>query len=214
MNAKSELSLVLFLIVLTIGSFFVVHDQFAPVPAMPERVAEIFAQQPEVFVLGSRTQTEGCQVNGPLPDPECTPGSVFPDAGLEKICVSGYSKTVRSVSTSLKKKVYAAYGIPYPPPRGSYEADHLIPLAIGGNNDIANLFPESGEPRPGFREKDVVEVYLRDAVCAGQIGLAAAQVQVAKDWLSIYEGLTPAERRRISEKYRNTWAGQPDFGDN
>jgi len=208
MNAKSELSLVLFLIVLTIGSFFVVHDQFAPVPAMPERVAEIFAQQPEVFVLGSRTQTEGCQVNGPLPDPECTPGSVFPDAGLEKICVSGYSKTVRSVSTSLKKKVYAAYGIPYPPPRGSYEADHLIPLAIGGNNDIANLFPESGNTTPGFREKDIVENYLRGEVCDGRVSLKSAQMQIAENWLAVYDKLTPSDISRIKNMFKNSY-GSP-----
>ncbi len=212
MNSKSELSLVLFLIALAVGSFFAVQDQSGLV--VPDRLAAVFANQPAILRLEARTQTEGCQISGPLPDPECTPGAVFPEATLEKICVSGYSKTVRKVSTSLKRKVYAAYGVPYPQPRGSYEADHLIPLAIGGNNDIANLFPESGDPRPGFKEKDVVEVYLRDAVCAGQIELAAAQVQVANDWLSIYESLTPAERRRISEKYRNTWAGEPDFGDN
>ena len=211
MNTKQELSLVLFLIALAVGSFFAVQDQAGL--EVPDRLAALFAQQPEVLRLEARSQNESCQINGPLPDPECTPGAVFHEATLETICVSGYSKTVRKVSDSLKKKVYESYGIPYPQPRGSYEADHLIPLAIGGNNDIANLFPESGEPRPGFREKDVVEVYLRDVVCAGQIGLAAAQFQVARDWLSIYESLTPAERRRISEKYRNTWAGEPDFGD-
>lgn len=211
MNSKSEFSLILFLIALAIGSFFAVGDRAGT--EVPDRLATLFAQQPATLALDARTQIQDCYVNGPLPDPECTPGAVFQEATLEKICVSGYSKTVRNVSASLKKKVYESYGIPYPQPRGSYEADHLIPLAIGGNNDIANLFPESGEPRPGFREKDVVEVYLRDAVCAGQIGLAAAQFQVARDWISIYESLTPAERRRISEKYRNTWAGEPDFGD-
>src|SRR3989344_1203491 len=189
MNTKQELSLVLFLIALAVGSFFAVQDQAGP--EVPDRLAALFAQQPEVLRLEARTQTANCQINGPLPDPECTPGAVFPEATLEKICVSGYSKTVRNVSAPLKKKVYESYGIPYPQPRGSYEADHLIPLAIGGNNDIANLFPEAGEPRPGFREKDVVEVYLRDAVCGGIIGLAEAQFLVATDWVSIYDAMTP-----------------------
>jgi hypothetical protein len=30
-------------------------------------------------------------------------------------------------------------------PRGAYEVDHLIPLELGGDNVIANLWPEAAE---------------------------------------------------------------------
>jgi hypothetical protein len=77
-------------------------------------------------------KVQGCVINGSLPDPACTPGAIFPNVTTEQTCVSGYTKTVRNVSTSLKKKVYQEYGIAYPPPFGTYEADHFIPLTLGG----------------------------------------------------------------------------------
>jgi hypothetical protein len=152
--------------------------------------------------LGARTKETDCQVRGPLPDPDCTPGAVFAEATPDIICVSGYTKTVRDVSVSLKKKVYTEYGLAYPQARGTYEADHLIPLELGGNNDIANLFPEVDEPRPGYHEKDLVENYLNHEVCAGRLSLAAAQQQVAKDWTVVYHGLTPDQITELLEEIK------------
>src|SRR6185369_8516238 len=110
--------------------------------------------------LDPMTKSSDCHVDGSLPDHACSPGAVFDTATREIICVAGYTKTVRSVSTSVKKKIYAEYGITYPVPFGSYEVDHLIPLELGGSNDKANLFPEAADPAPGFKEKDLVENYL------------------------------------------------------
>ena len=152
-----------------------------------------------------RSKTTGCVISGPLPDRACTPGSVFAGATVEKICVSGYSKSVRSVSTKLRKQLFAAYGVAYPPASGAYELDHLIPLALGGDNTAANLFPEAAKPSPGFKEKDVVEVYLQEQVCAGKIDLATAQRQVAADWTAIYKVLDKSDVSRIKQKY-TSWA--------
>ena len=157
------------------------------------------------LALDARTKESPCQINGPLPDHACTPGAVFPNATAEQICVSGYTKTVRNVPISLKKKIYRDYDIAYPPPTGSYEADHLIPLELGGNNDIANLFPEAAQPVPGFHEKDIVENYLHQKVCADRIGLAPAQVQIANDWLAVYNTLTPDQIRQLKAQFSN-WA--------
>ncbi len=159
----------------------------------------------EKGAIPAQSKTSECVVAGALPDRACTPGSVFADATLEKICVSGYSKSVRSVSTKLRKQLFFSYGIAYPPASGAYELDHLIPLAIGGDNSAANLFPEAAEPRPGFKEKDVVEVYLQEQVCAGRIALAAAQKQVAADWTAIYNVLDKSDISRIKQKYAS-WA--------
>ena len=135
---------------------------------------------------GHRTKTSGCVVRGPLPDPACTPGDIFPDATKDKICVSGYSSSVRDVPTSVKNAVYAAYGITHHSP-GEYEVDHFVSLELGGSNDISNLFPEAAAPKPGFHEKDKVENYLHDQVCKGNLTLAEAQRQIATNWVAIYD---------------------------
>lgn len=159
-------------------------------------------KSPQEFVNVAPSATS-CQVQGALPDLNCTPGAIFNDVTIEKICVPGYSKSVRSVSSELRRRLYEQYQISYPQPRGSYEADHLIPLALGGSNDLANLWPEAAAPVPGFKEKDVVEIYLHDEVCAGRVDLTNAQQQIAENWLSIYLNLNLDAIKAIKAKYRN-----------
>jgi len=166
---------------------------------------ELLSWNGEVLIIHARAKESACQVQGSLPDAECTPGAIFQNATTQDICVPGYTKTVRSVSTSLKKKVYQEYGIAYPPEFGTYEADHLIPLALGGSNDIANLFPEAADPAPGFKEKDVVENFLHEEVCAGRVDLSVAQYQIAKNWLLIYNSLDPEVIKDFKNKYKS-WA--------
>ncbi len=86
---------------------------------------------------------------------------------------------------SEKDQVYAEYGI-YQHYTGQYEVDHLVPLELGGSNDIANLWPEAASPTPGFHEKDKVENYLHDQVCSGAISLKEAQIEIATNWLAVY----------------------------
>ncbi len=159
------------------------------------------AKNPEPFVADPRAKTTGCVANGPLADHACSPGAIFAEATPKQICVPGYTKTVRNVSTKLRKQVYAEYGVPYPQPRGAYEVDHLIPLATGGSNDIANLFLEAADPTPGFHEKDVVEIFLQQEVCAGRVMLPIAQRQIANDWLAVYNSITPEQILTIKKKY-------------
>ncbi|MGE5221915.1 MAG: HNH endonuclease [Omnitrophica WOR_2 bacterium] len=138
--------------------------------------------------IGNRTKTSGCMSQDALPDPECTPGAIFPDATQDKICVPGYSSEVRNVPESEKNQVYAEYGIKTHT-AGEYEVDHLISLELGGSNDIANLWPEPAEPRPGFHEKDKVENYLHKQVCDGAMSLQDAQYQIAHDWMAVYQNM-------------------------
>jgi len=158
------------------------------------------------LALDLRTLSANCHIAGPLPDHACSPGAVFTDATVAQICVSGYTKTVRNVPTSLRKKVFAEYGIALPVPFGSYENDHIIPLELGGSNDIANLFPESAQPVPGFHEKDVVENYLNQEVCAGRVALPVAEQQIATDWIAVYDKLSPEEITALKNKYKS-WSG-------
>lgn len=138
--------------------------------------------------LGRATRTRGCHVRGPLPDPRCTPGAIFTRASARVICRRGYAGRVRDVSESLKRKVYASYGIRHHR-RGTYEVDHLVSLELGGSNDESNLFPEAADPRPGFHEKDRLENRLHAVVCDGEVSLRTAQRRIARDWLTEYRRL-------------------------
>lgn len=119
------------------------------------------------------------------PNPILTPGDVFAGVGAAQICVKGYSTNVRDVSTEEKDRVYAEYGIAHHT-TGQYEVDHLVPLELGGSNDIKNLWPEPALPTPGFHQKDLLENKLHDLVCAGAMPLAVAQHAIASDWYGAY----------------------------
>lgn len=134
---------------------------------------------------GVQTKTTGCTVQGPLQDTACTPGAILPDATKDRICQAGYASSVRNVPTSVKDQVYAEYGITHHT-TGQYEVDHLVSLELGGSNDIANLWPEAASPVPGFHQKDKVENYLHDQVCSGAISLQQAQIEIATNWLNVY----------------------------
>jgi hypothetical protein len=138
--------------------------------------------------IGQRTKTADCVSTNALPDSACTPGAIFPDATKEQICTPGYSSQVRNVPDSVKNQAYDEYGI-VTHTTGQYEVDHLISLELGGSNDIANLWPEPAEPRPGFHEKDKVENYLHDQVCNGSISLQDAQYKIANDWFTVYQSI-------------------------
>jgi hypothetical protein len=127
-----------------------------------------------------------------LPDPRCTPGAISPvvtQATIQStICTEGWTRSVRppeSVSEPEKEASLAAYGDPGP--LQDYEYDHLVPLELGGApNDPRNLWPEPGRtPNP----KDELERRLREMVCAGEISVAAAQQQIAGDWVAAYTRL-------------------------
>ena len=119
---------------------------------------------------------------GRLPDPACTPGSVDPavtQATIRRtICVSGWTATVRPPSGETTRAKYdvarPAYGSTAPG-----ELDHLVPLELGGSNDITNLWPEAGAIP---NAKDPVENELKAAVCAGTITLYRARLAIARDW--------------------------------
>lgn len=121
-----------------------------------------------------------------LPNARLTPGEAFPTATVSQICTPGYSSGVRHVEHQQYVEVYAAYGVPYPEPTGTYELDHLIPLELGGDNSDANLWPEAASPAPGFHQKDDLENRMHDLVCAGQLDLHEAQREIASNWYAAY----------------------------
>ncbi len=81
---------------------------------------------------------------GTTPSIEKTPGSFCEDNDADFVDYR-YEEQIawcaRNVDSGLKKKIYALYKIPEEC-QPNYTIDHFIPLALGGNNAVTNLWPE------------------------------------------------------------------------
>jgi hypothetical protein len=88
----------------------------------------------------------------------------------------------------MKRQVCASYGISAARCNGrNYEIDHLIPLELGGSNDLSNLWPQPLRPLPAAHEKDVLKNYYHRQACSGQLDITAAQQAIARDWFSTWK---------------------------
>jgi hypothetical protein len=113
------------------------------------------------------------------PSQSLTPGATFPGVTAAQVCVSGYSTSVRDVSSSERDQVFAEYGLKNVD-RSQYDVDHLISLELGGSNDITNLWPEPLNGSDAAKSKDTVENRLHDLVCSGQLALTDAQAAIVQ----------------------------------
>ena len=146
-----------------------------------------FSWQICVSANGGDPQT--CVPNTDLPIPTQTPGDVNPVLTEAVICASGFTtRPYRNVPRELKKDVFESYGIANCPPCGKdYEVDHLIPLEVGGSNDITNLWPQAYATQPwNARVKDCLEDRLHELVCAGKVPLQEAQQAISSNWIDAY----------------------------
>lgn len=87
----------------------------------------------------------------------------------------------RHVSKSDKTQIAASYGGIPEKDWANYEFDHLIPLCVGGSNDLSNLWPE---PISQAKKKDLLENDLCLAMKAGTITQAAAVAKVHQFFIS------------------------------
>ena len=169
-----------------------------PPPAVPSSTADEISPSPTSLATAAPAAAGS---RGALPNHKLTPGvasaDVTPANIHSTICVSGYTsgrrhddgRTVRppsSYTTPLKREQIVEYG--YMDTRlADYEEDHLIPLEIGGDGYApGNLWPERYAGANGARIKDRLENELRLLVCAGRLGLRAAQAAIAGDWYAAY----------------------------
>ena len=80
-----------------------------------------------------------------VPDERMTPGSMCStnDGDFKEF---RYSEKIpycqRNVTSETKTGIYRAYGIDLST-RTQYTIDHLIPLSMGGNNAVTNLWPQN-----------------------------------------------------------------------
>lgn len=114
------------------------------------------------------------------PDPKLTPGALCSYAAVG---FDGYrypehvAHCARMVTTTMKRTVLASYGIAWSK-RGAFTIDHLVPLCLGGSNDISNLWPETTAEA---HSKDALEDRLCAALRAGRISQAEAVGRI-KHW--------------------------------
>ena len=123
--------------------------------------------------------------NAILPDPKLTPGDTLPGATAADICTPGWAAEHRHVTEAMRDQVYTEYGRHRG--AGCCEVDHLIPLELGGSNDLKNLWPQPDDPRPGDAEKDQLENELHRLVCADHMSLSDAQKCIASNWVDCWE---------------------------
>ena len=105
-----------------------------------------------------------------------------------------YSQAGRQTSEALKDKAFANYGLTNPRDGGvSYEVDHRVPLALGGRDELQNLWPQS-RTATGFNAwvKDRLEDRIYNMVCHPKSGEATVTLQQAQavflgDWTKSYE---------------------------
>ena len=123
---------------------------------------------------------------GPLPDGRLTPGAVRL-ISTRQVCVVPLEDEGRLAPPRLAARVFERYRITNPKPR-SYEVDYLISPALGGSNDIENLWPVPyAEGIWTSRVKDALEDLLRALVCDGKVDLATAQHEISTNWIAAYQ---------------------------
>jgi hypothetical protein len=138
-------------------------------------------------LLTVRTRTSGCR-RSVEPDRRCSPGAYYSGLTTAVICAAGFrTSTIRNVPQAERFAVEQEYGMPTAYYGYTIEIDHIVPLELGGSNDIANLFPEPGNGNASYHAKDRLENRLHDMVCAGAIGERAAQLAIARDWVALYK---------------------------
>jgi hypothetical protein len=119
-----------------------------------------------------------------LPERRLTPGAIA-TADRAQVCDSAQPKN-RDVPVSLQRRVFEEYGISRAEPQ-AYEVDYLITPALGGADDIRNLWPQSYSATVwNARVKDTLEDYLREQVCSGRLDLRTAQRDISSDWIAAY----------------------------
>jgi hypothetical protein len=120
-----------------------------------------------------------------IPDPSLTPGAtVLVSSG--EVCRQSNTKN-KPVPVALRRRVFDEYGIRTAEPN-AYEVDYLITPALGGADDIHNLWPQSYASTVwNAQVKDALEDHLRDLVCAGELDLSTAQREIATNWIETYK---------------------------
>jgi len=101
-------------------------------------------------------------------------------------CTFTVKRHERHTTTAQKKEAYRRAGIAWEK-RACCVVDHVIPLELGGLDDVSNMQIQAKEEG---HAKDLVENFLARCVCHGQTPLVLAQKAVVS-WRSVTVGTCP-----------------------
>lgn len=119
-----------------------------------------------------------------MPDSRVTPGATILESRTQ-VCTQNNANN-KPVPLAIRRKVFDEYGIKGAAPQ-FYEVDYLVTPALGGSDDIHNLWPQSYSAVWNARVKDELEDRLREMVCNGSVSLPEAQQEIAADWIGAYK---------------------------
>jgi hypothetical protein len=143
----------------------------------------------------------------PIPDANCSPGAINPTITLEILTMKGFKTAcIRDEATTpaQKRKTYGWYGLIKPERNTGLsqtcELDHIVPLVLGGSDQLENLWPQCGPSgvtlnRRYFKQKDKIEMYLAREVRDGNMELADAQRRIAEDWTQFIDQVSKRAKR-------------------
>ncbi|MGA8598629.1 MAG: zf-HC2 domain-containing protein [Bryobacteraceae bacterium] len=130
-------------------------------------------------------QTAEPVVSVAVPNPSLTPGATVLESWRE-VCNDSNANN-KAVPVALRRRIFDEYGIRTADP-SAYEIDYLVTPALGGADDIHNLWPQSKKATVwNAQVKDALEDHLRDLVCEGQLDLVTAQREIATNWIDAYK---------------------------
>lgn len=119
-----------------------------------------------------------------IPDPSLTPGVAVLEPA-NRLCTESLPKN-KDVPSSVRRRVMQEYGLADASPR-AYEVDYLVTPALGGTDDVRNLWPHSySHTRWNAAVKDALEDKLHSLVCEGKVDLPTAQTDIATNWIGAY----------------------------
>jgi hypothetical protein len=120
-----------------------------------------------------------------IPNSRLTPGAAIL-ASRQAVCALANTKN-KAVPVTLREQVFQEYGIAGAAPQ-AYEVDYLVTPALGGADDIRNLWPHSYSATLwNARVKDDLEDRLREMVCDGSLDLTQAQKEISENWIAAYK---------------------------
>lgn len=138
-----------------------------------------------------------------IPDSRLTPGAAVIE-NERAVCAQPNTKN-RAVPVSLQREVFKEYGISRAEPT-AYEVDYLITPALGGADDIHNLWPHSYSATVwNAQVKDALEDRLRELVCDGSLELREAQREIATNWISAYKKYFHTDEPLAEHSKQDVW---------
>lgn len=120
-----------------------------------------------------------------VPNPDLTPGAAVL-VSRNEVCRASQPNN-KEVPVALQRRVLEEYGLARAEAR-AYEVDYLITPALGGADDIHNIWPQPyTDAQWNARVKDALEERLRMMVCDGEVDLGTAQREIAGNWIEAYK---------------------------